>query len=183
MKSRAQHLALLTPLLLTGCIFHKKQPQPVQTLAPVTSTAPKPETTHPVLPYSAITIPPQPIKTDTDASIPAKPVSHHRHQSSKPPQQAATLPPAAADPPAVSAIGNLSTGEPSNLRNLVDDSISSTEHGLNNIGRSLSGQEQQTAAQIREFLKQAKEALAAGDVDGARTLASKAKILLSELNQ
>ena len=50
-------------------------------------------------------------------------------------------------------------------------SIASTEKTLNGITRKLSDQEQKTAAQIREFLKQAREALTAGDVDGARTLA------------
>jgi hypothetical protein len=45
----------------------------------------------------------------------------------------------------------------------------------------MSDQEQKTAAHIREFLKQAREALASGDVDGARTLAAKAKVLLGEL--
>jgi hypothetical protein len=182
MTLRAQHLAILVPFLLTGCLFHKKQPQPVQVMAPVASTAPKPETVHPDLPASATTIPPQPINTEADTSLPTKPVTHRRHQA-KPPQQTANLPPPAADPPAVSAIGNLSTGEPSNLRSSIEESITSTDHGLNNIGRSLSAEEQKTATQIREFLKQAKDALAAGDLDGARTLASKAKALLSDLNQ
>ena len=35
---------------------------------------------------------------------------------------------------------------------------------------------------MREFLKQAKEALITGDEDGANTLAAKAKVLLSELS-
>ncbi len=62
-------------------------------------------------------------------------------------------------------------------------SIASTEHGLNAITRKLNDQEQKTAAQIREFLKQAKAALASGDVDGAHTLALKAQVLLGEINQ
>jgi len=55
--------------------------------------------------------------------------------------------------------------------------IATTERGLNGITRSLNEQEQKTAAQIREFLKQAREALATNDVDGAHTLAVKAKVL------
>ena len=61
-------------------------------------------------------------------------------------------------------------------------SIESTEKSLNGITRKLNDQEQKTAAQIREFLKQAREALTAGDVDGARNLAIKAKVLLDELH-
>jgi hypothetical protein len=61
--------------------------------------------------------------------------------------------------------------------------IATTERGLNGITRSLNEQEQKTAAQIREFLKQARDALSTNDVDGAHTLAVKAKVLLSELTQ
>jgi hypothetical protein len=184
MKLHRTHLALLAPFLLTGCIFHKNHSQPVQTLAPVASSSPKPETEHPDLPATATTIPQQPIKAATDASLPAKPISRHHRHPAKPTQQAAVVPPAPpAETPAVSAIGQLSTGGPSDLLHAVQDSIASTERGLNNIGRSLNDQEQKTAAQIREFLKQAKDALNNNDVDGAKTLASKAKVLLSELNQ
>jgi flagellin-specific chaperone FliS len=38
-------------------------------------------------------------------------------------------------------------------------------------------------AQIKEYLKQAKEALNSGDVDGAHTLATKAKAVLTELSR
>jgi hypothetical protein len=182
MTLRPRHLALLVPFLLTGCIFPKKQVHPVQALAPSASSAPKPETVHPDLPDSATTIPSEPIESDADDSLPAKPFSHHPHQTAKPPASASPAT-QASDPPAVSAIGELSTGQPSDLLLFVRESIASTEHGLNNIGRSLNDQDQKTAAQIRAFLTQATEAVKAGDVDGARTLASKAKVLLSELNQ
>jgi hypothetical protein len=180
----AKHLALLVPLLLTGCIFHKNQSRSVQAFAPPVSKVPKPEPTHPDLPESATTIPTEPIESADDDDLPVRPVYHHRY-SARPPQQTTNLPPAtpASDPPAVSAIGELSTGEPSSLRHSVEESIASTDRGLNNIGRSLNFQEQKTAAQIHGFLRQAREALNAGDVDGAKTLASKAKVLLSELNQ
>jgi len=61
--------------------------------------------------------------------------------------------------------------------------IAATERGLNNITRPLSDGEQKIAAQIRDFLKQARVALTSGDVDGAHTLASKAGVLLKELTQ
>jgi hypothetical protein len=47
----------------------------------------------------------------------------------------------------------------------------------------LSDSDQKTADQIREFLKEARTALASGDVDGAHTLAAKAQVLLAALNQ
>ena len=81
----------------------------------------------------------------------------------------------------MSAIGQLSSGETIDVRRQTDDAISATERGLNSISRPLNSAEQATASHIREFLKQAKAALQAGDVDGAHTLAAKAKVLLSEL--
>jgi hypothetical protein len=88
---------------------------------------------------------------------------------------------AASENPGVSAIGQLSSGDPPDLWRQTVDSITSTEHGLNIIHRTLSTQERKTVSQIREFLKHAKQALVSGDVDGAYTLAAKAKVLLNEL--
>jgi hypothetical protein len=61
--------------------------------------------------------------------------------------------------------------------------IMATERGLGGINRKLSDAEEKTAEHIREFLKQARVALTAGDADGASTLAAKAKVLLAELSQ
>jgi hypothetical protein len=105
-------------------------------------------------------------------------------QASANPQQAPGNPqPAGSESPGVSAIGQLSSGEPSDLRQQTADSITAIERSLNGIGHSLSEPEQKTAAQIREYLKQAREALASGDVDGAHTLTAKAKVLLGELSR
>jgi ribosomal protein S20 len=54
---------------------------------------------------------------------------------------------------------------------------------LNGINRALSDPEQKTADHIREFLKQARAALASGDVEGAHTLTAKAQVLLAELTK
>lgn len=82
----------------------------------------------------------------------------------------------------VSAIGQLTTGDTSDLRDSTERSLASTESSLRSITRSLSDQEQHTAAQVREFVKQARAALATGDVDGAHTLAIKAHVLLAEID-
>jgi hypothetical protein len=83
----------------------------------------------------------------------------------------------------VSAIGELSSGDPADYRQETSDSIAAIERSLNGITRPLNDSEQKTADHIREFLKQARAALASGDVDGAHTLASKARVLLNELTQ
>ena len=177
MKFSARCAVWLLPLLLTGC-FHKTQIAQNQPLAPPIedtppprpepspTNLPPPEVTIPVqLAPPQITPPPEPVK---------KPPKHK-----KPP---ATTQVASAGTPAMSAIGQLSTADPPNVRQQTDASIEATEKTLNGITRKLNDEEQKTAAQIREWLKQARQALTAGNVDGAQKLADKAKVLLEELH-
>jgi hypothetical protein len=126
-----------------------------------------------------ISVPKQEPATDTEVKPqeqPKPPVRHH-----KSPAKNTEL--ASNGNPGVSAIGQLSTGAPSDLRQETVASIMATERGLNAITRTLNEQEQKTATQVREFLKQAKAALSSGDVDGAHTLAAKAKVLLGEISR
>jgi hypothetical protein len=171
---------LLLPLFLTGC-FHKTQQAQAVPLAPpiVDTPPPKPEPSPTDLPPPVVTPPNQPTEpaANTQPLPPAKPSPAHR----KPPARNSQL--ALNGSPGVSAIGQLSSGEPADLRQQTENSIAATERGVNSITRSLSGQEKKTAAQIREFLKQARAALASGDADGASTLAAKAKVLLGELSR
>jgi hypothetical protein len=182
MKTPARSAAWLIPLLLVGC-FHKNSQQ-VQPLAPpIEDTPPPSPSLAPTdLPPPVVTVPPQTPSTDANAQTqpPPKPPAKHKkpqQQPAQPTQQAAT------ESSGVSAIGQLSSGAPSDQKQQTSDSIAATERGLNGITRTLNDQEQKTAAQIREWLKQARKALDSGDVDGASTLAAKAKALLTELNQ
>jgi hypothetical protein len=181
MKMRARDVAWLLPLFMTGCFFHK-QPKPAAVaLAPPSSPGPRPVLTHPVLQDSVATLPEEPLAVDPlveQEPIPAA----RRRRPAKPAQQADTAPPP-VEAPGVSAIGELTSGEPYDMRRETEDSIAATERGLNGLNRNLNEQEQRTAAQIREYIKQAREALNSGDVDGAHTLAAKAKITLSELSK
>lgn len=95
---------------------------------------------------------------------------------------------AAAGTPAAdtSPIGQLSSsveGADSQDRHDIEKLINNTENGLNGIKRSLSTDEQLTSTQIKTFLTKAKQALADNDLDGAQTLATKAKVLLDELTK
>lgn len=57
-----------------------------------------------------------------------------------------------------------------------------TETNLKKVaGQQLSTTQQDSVTQIREFMEQSKAALAAGDMDRARTLAWKAKLLSEDL--
>lgn len=178
MKFPARIVASLLPFLLAGCA-HKTAPQ-VQPLAPPIVDTPPPKPA-PVtdLPPPVITVPTPPPAADTTTQTPPAPKPPVRHK--KPATQPADQP--ASEASSVPAIGTLSSGDPSEERQQTSDSIAATERGLTGVTRTLSDQEQKTAAQIREFLKQARDALVTGDVDGASTLAAKAKVLLSELTQ
>lgn len=197
MKLHARNVAWLLPLFLTAC-FNKPHQTPIQEFAPPVGNLPKPPALHPELPLWAIILPDEPLDTDTDAMVEeaAKPAVRHRRPASKAtpesPDSAQSAPssPQQAENESgeVPAIGTLSSGDPSDLRQAdlrqeTMGTILDTERGLKGLGRTLNGQEQKTAAQIREFLRQARKALNSGDVDGAHTLAAKAKVLLSELNQ
>jgi outer membrane biosynthesis protein TonB len=198
MKLPAKIVLWLLPVFLVAC--HKQQQAQVQPLAPpVEDNPPPPPSTAPVnLPPPVVTIPIEPTKNAP--TPPAKPPAKHR-KPKKPegtPVGGATQTGGAqgsggqngtqeasnpAPSPGVSAIGQLSSGDPANDKKETEDLIASTEHGLGGITRALNDTEQKTADQIREDLKEAKQALASGDVDGAHTLAEKAKVLLAELTQ
>jgi hypothetical protein len=184
--------ALALMPLVQGC---DKKTQATQPLAPpiVDTPLPQPAT------VSTADLPPpvvgdtKPAEPDPNAAAakppetPKKPVHHPKKPASSasttpatPTETANATTPGAA--PSVSAIGQLSGGASGDLRSETEETINATEKGVNGITRSLSDAEVKTAAQIHEFLKQAREALTTGDVDGAHTLAVKAKVLLTELN-
>jgi len=180
MKLPARSALWLLPLLLTGC-FHRTHTTPTQALAAGIAKGPPPSTTPVELTPDTTAIPAQPTENATVPSQPTKPPVRRSRPPSPAPAQAANTQPDANDNPGVSAIGQLSSGGPADFSRQAADSINSTERSVNAINRRLTDSEQVTVTHIREFLKQAKAALASGDVDGARTLAAKAKVLLGEL--
>jgi len=188
---------LASMLVLEGC-NDKPKPVQAQTLAPpiVDAPPPKPATVSTADLPPPVVGPPQQAPATTDntakpAAAPKKPVHHSKPNPAtpapgvtapQPAQEAAASPPNPA-PASVSAIGELSSGASGDQRTQTEASINSTEKGLNAINRTLNESETKTAAQIREFLKEARAALNTGDVDGALTLTKKAKVLLAELSQ
>lgn len=184
MKLPAKSVAWLLPLLLSGC-FHKTNHPPVQPVAPPIENvpqpapAPAPAPTEPAPPATTAPTAPPAVETSAQPKVtPKRPVRHK-----KPATQANATQVASNGSTGVSAIGQLSSGDASDLRQQTINSITATERGLNGINRNLDSQQQKTAAQIREFLKQARAALNSGDVDGAHTLAVKARVLLGELGR
>jgi hypothetical protein len=182
-------LVCLLPLLLSAC-GHKADISQMQPLAPpIEDPLPPPPDSAPTsLPAPVVTIP----KTETPVVVQEqpKPAPKHHKPASKPSSTAsgtagAPQPTQVAEaaPAEVSAIGQLSPTEPPDSKKQAEESITEVEKGLTGINRTLSDTEEKTSMQIKEYLKQARTALASGDVEGAKTLAKKAKALLGELSQ
>lgn len=185
MRSLVRYAAWLAPFLLAGCYhlpFHKAAPAKQHALAPRIQPSQPLELVTVELPPAQAILAGRPIY---NMRIPAQPIKPPvRHRKPAPPLEAASNPDAAASPaPGVSALGVLSSGDPGNSRRQTEDSLASIERGLNGINRPLNDSEQKIAGHIREFVKQARTALASGDVEGAHTLAAKAMILLNELKK
>jgi hypothetical protein len=118
-------------------------------------------------------------ETETAEQEPAKPSA--TTDNSQPNTEVAS-----GQPPGSSPIGELSTAN--NDANTADrqalaNEITGTENTLNGIHRSLSSDEQKTAALIRTFIGKARAALKIDDLDGAKNFSTKAKILLQELTK
>jgi ribosomal protein S20 len=129
-------------------------------------------------------LPPPPV-----ASAASKPHRSPR-KSSKP--AAATTPPvqvASAEPPGPSpeqtAIGALSSGGDANPKAQQDaaELIASIDKRLNALPSQKVEAEKAQISKIKNFQRQAHEALTSGDAEGAKTLATKAKLLLDDLEK
>ncbi len=176
MRLPARRVAWVLPIFLTACI-HITRHKPVQALPPSIHNAHNTlDTTPIVLPESELMLSTAPLISDISV-LPEetlKPPIRHRRPAGDTQQEA-------GESTGVSAIGQLSSGDLPDEWRETADSIAATESGLNGIHRTLSTGQRKTAAQIKRFLKQAKEALDSGDVDGAQTLVAKAKVLLKEI--
>jgi uncharacterized phage infection (PIP) family protein YhgE len=171
----------LLSFLLTGC-FHKSTKAQNEPLAPpIVDTPPaKPAPAPTDLPPPVVSVPNQTPAPVAAAPEPA-PKAPVRHKKQAPPQNPAQQ--AANQGPGVSAVGQLSSGDPADQRQQTIDSIANADRDLNSLNRKLNDQETKTALQIKEYLKEAHTALASGDLDGAHTLVAKARVLLSELDR
>jgi hypothetical protein len=184
MKSPARCAAWLLPLLFSGCIhspFHKNQPAQVIMAPPIPHTQPM-ELVSVELPPAMRLIPGKPLYNLRVHDETSKPLVRHRRPANPEIEIAPEVP--ENQTPEVSAlVGPLSSGDPGSYRQQTEATIASIERGLSGINHPLNDSDQKTADQIREFLKQARTALASSDVDGAHNLAAKAQVLLAALTQ
>jgi ribosomal protein S20 len=94
---------------------------------------------------------------------------------------------AAPPPPSVedTAIGALTPGGEMNPQTKQEaaDLITSSEKRLNALPTQKAEEEKAQVSKVKNFLKDAQDALKTGDAEGAKTLATKAKLLLDDLEK
>jgi hypothetical protein len=198
-------LVAILVVFCAGC-SHKAAPPPQQaqapplqtgggTLPPLSSTQQQEKSTTPLAsPLPAPSAQSVPLPPPTPKKVrhrtkptPPKPAEATQTVPSEPAPQTAqvSLPQqTAAGAPSGSPIGQLTTGDTAlgeKTKRETLDLIGQTQQGLLGIKRTLTDEEKTTVGQIRNYLKQAQQALETGDGDGAHLLATKAKALLEEL--
>jgi predicted component of type VI protein secretion system len=177
-------LCLCALVLLDGC-RHKQAPPTVPAVlqppvvAPPTPEAPSMDSPPPA---SLSDAPPvkvtqiKPKRTPKRSSKTAAPVTE---------ASAAQVDAGASAPlPEGSSVGELSAGGDSTPQTQQDATalIASCEKGLKDLPQSAAGQQGQIR-KVQYFLRQAKQALKTGDAEGAKTLATKAKLLMDDLTK
>jgi ribosomal protein S20 len=129
-------------------------------------------------------LPPVPVSTDA-----GKPKRGKKKPPTKvvappvPETQVATAPPAPSAEE--TAIGALTAGGETNpqTKQEAEDLIASIEKRLNALPAQKAEEQKAQVSKVRNFWRDAQEALKSGDAEGAKTLATKAKLLLDDLEK
>ncbi|HEY9138146.1 MAG TPA: hypothetical protein VIM67_07715 [Terriglobus sp.] len=164
-------------LALAGCakkpIVAAAPPPP-----PPTATVSVPPPTHPTEP-----LPKEPLIASPSLNIPAetpvKPPARPRLRPTPNPTEAMVTPPAG-----IVDLGQLTTGGESNneqMRRQTDDLLKTQNRRLSSLPASITAMHSKQVEQARLYLKQAGDAWNKQDIEGARTLGTKAKVILDEI--
>jgi hypothetical protein len=115
---------------------------------------------------------------------PAPPVQRRRPAAPKEEPQPLAQP-GADVAPAELAIGNLSTGTDTTpqIQQRAQEMISSVFKRMQALSSRTAGAQRRELDRVRNFLKQAQQALDTGDIDGAKNLAVKAGLLVDGIEK
>ncbi len=166
---------------LSGCLHRKPRATvPPLNLSPVALATPPPVNDPLVLEAPVIVTPPVPI-----AAAAARPRRERRRPAKAAPITPAPIQTATAEGlPEVSAIGALTAGGDSSPQRLQEaaDLIASNDKRLKALPVKTVSAKRTEISKIINFQRQAQEALDSGDAEGAKTLATKVKLLLADLD-
>jgi hypothetical protein len=174
-------LCLGAALALAGC--HRRQLPPTmppvlqgQVFAPPLPSDPVMESALPVVLTHAET----PLIVETK---PRRPVRRVTTKGTPAGEDKTPVDVAGAGPAEESAVGELSAGGEASPQAKQDAAalILSSERRLNGLSQAIASQQQAQVRRVRLFLRQAKQALSTGDAEGAKTLATKVKLLIDDI--
>jgi ribosomal protein S20 len=166
---------------LDGC-RHKTQVATLpKVLAPVElEDIPEPENL-PMIEVPAVKPLPFPVLTSA-----GKPKREKKRPAPKvaPPEPApvASAPPVSAEETAIGALTAGGEASPQTKQEAAD-LIASIEKRLNALPAQKTDDQRAQVSKVKNFLKDSQEALKSGDAEGAKTLATKAKLLLDDLEK
>ena len=166
----------------TGCRHRVKVAALPPILKPVALVdVPRPAK-EPMLEVPHIKVPPVPI-----AAAMARFPRERRRQVVRTAPPITPPPPTPAPEPAIeaAAIGALTAGGPQNpqTRQEATDLIASNERRLSALSAQKAEAQKAQISTVRNFQRQAQEAMSSGDAEGSKTLAVKAKLLLDDLEK
>ena len=172
--------ALVLALCLSGCRHKTLWVPPASVTAPVELDVIPPQKTQPVI---AELPPPEliPVRPPEPQKKPAR----KKAAQAKDAAQTAPVQVASAGEPASLAIGSLSTGGDgtSQTQQQARDLIASIHKRIAALPRSALSQQKAQLRQVNSFLKQSQQALDSGDAEGAMTLATKARLLMDDIEK
>jgi ribosomal protein S20 len=127
-------------------------------------------------------LPPVPVATNVKPKRERKKPVPKVVAAPEPTQVASAAPPPS---PEETAIGALTAGGEANpqTKQEASDLIASSEKRLTALSTQKAEEEKAQVSKVKNFLKDAQEALKTGDAEGAKTLATKAKLLLDDLEK
>ncbi|MEO8735439.1 MAG: hypothetical protein ABI380_02760 [Edaphobacter sp.] len=167
---------------LSGCMhIHKQAKLPVlpPVLTPIELETLPSSPELPMVPPLVVNLPPVPI-----AAAAATPRRERRRLAPK----TAVAPAEESTPQPMTdeaAIGDLTAGGAANpqAQQEAAELIRSIEKRLNGLTAPTQRKKRSQLNRVRNFWRQAQEALSSGDIEGAKTLATKAKLLLDDLDK
>jgi hypothetical protein len=175
--------AICFGLGMVGC-RHKPQLAPLPPVISPVDLVDIPEPEHlPMVEAPSVNLPPVPVSADAGKPKRRKkqPVKVVAPAEPTPETQVASAVPS----PGETAIGALTAGGETNPQTTQDaaDLITSIEKRLNALPAQKAEEQRAQVSKVRNFWRDAQEALKTGDAEGAKTLATKAKLLLDDLEK
>jgi ribosomal protein S20 len=169
---------------VAGCHHKPVVPPLPQITQPVDLATPPPSENPPLVEAQPVKLPPVPT-----ASAATKIKRERKKKPAQPTTTAAVTPPpgpdAATAPAEVTPIGTLSSGGDTSPRAQQEAAslITANEKRINGLSTQKVEEEKAQLSKVRNFQRQAQEALNSGDTEGAKTLATKAKLLLDDIEK